>query len=133
MPVFGEGDVGDTLFYISTNYPQYGSEFAIYSTEEEAKSRAKVLDEAYSACFGDDKVYSYVEIKKCNLREICDRANQIIAREKHKRDNGLTYKIGKTDIFKKAIQAMAEQSNDKPSDLKQITGRLEDKEQTIEK
>lgn len=45
---------------------------------------------------------------------------------------GLNYSIEKNDTFKNEIQAMAEQSNDKPSDLKQITGRLEDKEQTQE-
>lgn len=41
----------------------------------------------------------------------------------------LTYKLGETDAFKKAIQEMAEQASDKTSDLKEITGKLDEKEQ----
>ena len=44
------------LYYISKNYPQYGSEFAIYTTKEAAERRSKELDEVYSDCFGDNQV-----------------------------------------------------------------------------
>ena len=136
VPVYGEEPVGDTLYYISKNYPQYGSEFAIYTTKEAAERRSKELDEVYSDCFGDNQVYQYVDIKECNLDQILDRAKQIVERERRKKNNRLTYRLGDTSAFKRAIQEMAETSDDKASDLTQMTemiGKGEEKATATDK
>lgn len=52
--------------------------------------------------------------------------------EDEKKSEHLQYEIDEVDSFKKEIKEMTKQSSDKSSDLKQITGRLEDKEQTKE-
>lgn len=61
-----------------------------------------------------------------------DKTELLMVNDYYKKFSSLTHKTEKVDTLKKEIKEMSKQASDKPSDLKQIIGKLEDKEQTKE-
>lgn len=135
----------DVDFYVVEN------EGILDQSDEEKRQKYTEYRDAVLECIDKGLEFNYNGIANDDLRkdpEFISKVEEILKRDKEQGyyewtrdirkqlnirrtqipDKSLTYSIGKTNVFKKAIQTMAKQNSDKPSDLKQITERLKDRE-----